>query len=305
MLKCYSLKEYRINTMQNAFKHVLLIGKYQNSEMRAQICMLAEFLQQQNITVFIESATAQYADIQGFSTLALADVGNQVGNKIDLAIVLGGDGTMLSVARALYEKNVPLIGVNRGRFGFLTDINSELMTDSIARILAGEYSVESRLLLTANISRAGKLLYSGIALNDLVVSKAEQSRLMELELSIDNHYVNSMRADGLIVATPTGTTAYALSAGGPILYPTLEAITLVPICPHTLTNRPIAINSNSVVEITIKNTKDARAHLDGQEKFNLQEGDIVRVERAPKTVTLLHPLGHNHFDMLREKLSWG
>ena len=287
--------------MQNAFKHVLLIGKYQNSQMRAQILLLADFLQQQNITVFVESATAQYAEIQGFDTLALMSIRKQV----DLAIVLGGDGTMLSVARALYNNDVPLIGVNRGRFGFLTDINSEQMTASIARILAGEYTAESRLLLTANISRAGKLLYSGIALNDLVVSKAEQSRLMELELHIDGHYVNTMRADGLIVATPTGTTAYALSAGGPILYPTLEAITLVPICPHTLTNRPIAINSNSVVEITIKNTKDARAHLDGQEKYNLQEGDVVHVERALKTVTLLHPLGHNHFDMLREKLRWG
>lgn len=297
--------------MQNAFKHVLLIGKYQNSQMRAQILLLADFLQQQNITVFIESATATYAEIQGFNTLDLNSISeiknSEIKNvgKVDLAIILGGDGTMLSVARALYENDVPLIGVNRGRFGFLTDINSEQMTASIARILAGEYTAESRLLLTANISRAGKLLYSGIALNDLVVSKAEQSRLMELELHIDGHYVNTMRADGLIVATPTGTTAYALSAGGPILYPTLEAITLVPICPHTLTNRPIAINSNSVVEITIKNTKDARAHLDGQEKYNLQEGDVVRVERALKTVTLLHPLGHNHFDMLREKLRWG
>ena len=289
------------HNQQSKFPRIILIGKYQNSEMRTQILQLAQFLQQQNREVFIDSATAQYSDIQGFSTIACQDVGAGV----DLAIVLGGDGTMLSVARALYENDVPLIGVNRGRFGFLTDVNSELMTASIARILAGEYTAESRLLLTANISRAGKQLYSGIALNDLVVSKAEQSRLMELELHIDGHYVNTMRADGLIVATPTGTTAYALSAGGPILYPTLEAITLVPICPHTLTNRPIAINSNSVVEITIKNTKDARAHLDGQEKFNLIEGDVVRVERAVKTVTLLHPLGHNHFDMLREKLRWG
>ena len=287
--------------MQNAFKHILLIGKYQNSEMRTQILLLADFLQQQNKTVFIESATAKYADIQGFATLDLTDVSEQV----DLAIVLGGDGTMLSVARALHEKDVPLIGVNRGRFGFLTDINSELMISAIESVLAGEYSTEARLLLTASITRSGQLLYRGIALNDVVVTKAEQSRLMEIELSIDGHYVNTMRADGLIVATPTGTTAYALSAGGPIMYPTLEAITLVPICPHTLTNRPIAINSDSVVEVIIKNTKDARVHLDGQERYNLQEGDILVVERAAKTLTLLHPAGHNHFDMLREKLRWG
>lgn len=287
--------------MQNAFKHILLIGKYQNSEMRTQILLLADFLQQQNKTVFIESATAKYADIQGFATLDLTDVSEQV----DLAIVLGGDGTMLSVARALHEKDVPLIGVNRGRFGFLTDINSELMISAIESVLAGEYSTEARLLLTASITRSGQLLYRGIALNDVVVTKAEQSRLMEIELSIDGHYVNTMRADGLIVATPTGTTAYALSAGGPIMYPTLEAITLVPICPHTLTNRPIAINSDSVVEVIIKNTKDARVHLDGQERYNLQEGDILSVERAAKTLTLLHPAGHNHFDMLREKLRWG
>lgn len=287
--------------MRNAFKHILLIGKYQNSEMRSQILLLADFLQEQNRIVFIESATAKYAEIQGFATLDLKHVGKQV----DLAIVLGGDGTMLSVARDLYDNDVPLIGVNRGRFGFLTDINSELMISSVEGILAGEYSAESRLLLTASISHSGKDLYSGIALNDVVVTKAEKSRLIEIELSIDGHYVNTMRADGLIVATPTGTTAYALSAGGPIIYPTLEAITLVPICPHTLTNRPIAINSDSVVEVMIKNTKDARAHLDGQEKYNLQEGDVIRVERAIKTLTLLHPAGHNHFDMLREKLRWG
>ena len=286
---------------QSSFPRIALIGKYQNSDMRAQILELAQFLQLKNREVFIDLATAQFSHIEGFSTITRQDIGT----RTDLAIVLGGDGTMLSVARDLYAYNVPLIGVNRGRFGFLTDINSELMTASIERILAGEFSAESRILLNATITREAEVLYSGIALNDIVITKAEQSRLMELELKIDDHYVNTMRADGLIVATPTGTTAYALSAGGPILYPTLEAITLVPICPHTLTNRPIAINSNSVVEIIIKNTKDARAHLDGQEKYNLQEGDVVRVERAFKTVTLLHPLGHNHFDMLREKLSWG
>ena len=179
------------------------------------------------------------------------------------------------------------------------------MLEAMTKILAGEFNTEERILLSATILRDGEVIGQGQALNDVVVTKSGVARLIELEVTIDGQFVHRQRSDGLILATPTGTTAYALSAGGPILHPTLDAIALVPICPHTLSNRPIAINSASKVEITLVHAEDARVHFDGQMQLSLQQGDKVLVQRAEKTVSLLHPLGHSHYDMLREKLHWG
>jgi len=287
--------------MKDAFHHIALVGKITNPEIREYLLALARFLNERGVGVLIEDNTAAFFDIQGYRTVAMAEMGAHA----DLAVVLGGDGTMLTAARSLVEHGVPLVGVNRGRFGFLADITTETMLQNVASILDGEYVQEQRMLLGACIMRDGQELSEGRALNDVVISKAATVRLIELELHIDCEFVHRQRSDGLILATPTGTTAYALSAGGPLLHPTLEAIALVPICPHTLSNRPFAINSASKVEITLLHADDARVHFDGQLHSDLHPGDKVVVRRLPKTVKLLHPRGHSHYAMLREKLHWG
>ncbi len=210
---------------------------------------------------------------------------------------------MLSVARSLIDVNVPLVGINRGRFGFLTDLRAEDMLDEIDRIVAGNFIAEPRMLLATQVIRKGEVFHSGHSLNDVVIKSG--LRLIELEVAIDRQFVYKQRSDGLIVSTPTGTTAYALSAGGPILHPNLEAITLVPICPHTLSNRPIAVHSNSEIEVTLEQFDEAQLSIDGQFKVTLEVGDIISVQRAEKNITLLHPSDYCYFDMLRNKLNWG
>lgn len=287
--------------MKRTFEKIALIGKITNPEIREYLLALARFLSERGVTVLVEERTAAFFDIQGYEEIAMPSLGAHA----DLAIVLGGDGTMLTVARSLVDFDIPLVGVNRGRFGFLADLTTESMLETVARILDGEYVQERRMLLGASVVRDGKLESEGRALNDVVVSKAATVRLIDLELTIDGEFVHRQRSDGLILATPTGTTAYALSAGGPILHPTLEAIALVPICPHTLSNRPFAINSASRVEITLMHADDARVHFDGQLHADLHPGDKVVVQRLDKTVALLHPRNHSHYAMLREKLHWG
>jgi NAD+ kinase len=287
--------------MKKAFQNVAIIGKYNASEMRASILEMCAFLSSQHIKVLLEEATADHCNISGLATLSM----DEIGDKVDLAVVLGGDGTMLSVARKLADSHIPLIGVNQGRVGFLTDINSANMLEEMRKILAGDYSIQERILLNATVIRGGKQISVGRAMNDVVINKAGMSRLIELEVNIDGQFVHRQRSDGLILATPTGTTAYALSAGGPILHPTLDALTLVPICPHTLSNRPIAISSHSKVEMTLVHGEDAGVHLDGQLQLALEVGDKLIVIRDEKTVSLLHPSGHSHYDMLRQKLNWG
>jgi NAD+ kinase len=287
--------------MKEAFQHVALIGKITHPDIREHVLAMARFLETRGVGVLIEEKTAEVFRIEGYATVAMAALGAHA----DLAVVLGGDGTMLTVARSLVDHDVPLVGVNRGRFGFLADVTTESMLQTVASILEGEFIREQRMLLGARILRDGQPDGEGRALNDVVISKAATVRLIELELTIDGEFVHRQRSDGLILATPTGTTAYALSAGGPLLHPTLEAIALVPICPHTLSNRPFAINSASKVEITLLHADDARVHFDGQLHSDLHPGDKVVVQRLPNTVTLLHPLGHSHYAMLREKLHWG
>lgn len=268
-------------------------------QMQADLADLARHLSAKNIEVWLEENTAQHAELTGYKTASL----EAIGNKVDLAIVMGGDGTMLSVARTIMNAEIPLVGINRGRFGFLTDLRAEDMLASIDRILAGDYQQEPRMLLSASIHRAGKLLYQGFALNDVVVKSG--LRLIELQVEINGKFVYKQRGDGLILATPTGTTAYSLSAGGPILHPNLEAIALVPISPHTLTNRPITVNSDSKIEVTLVQVDEAQVSFDGQFQIALEAGDKILITRAPKNITLLHPGEYCYFDMLRNKLNWG
>lgn len=287
--------------MKSVFKNIAVIGKYMNAETSEQVGVLARFLAENKLGVIIEENTARQSILTDYAVASIDDIAREV----DLAIVLGGDGTMLTAARAFVDSDTPLIGVNRGRFGFLTDLAAETMLDGIAKILAGEFDKEDRMLLAASLERDGKQISKGYALNDVVVNKNGAAKLIELEVYINGQFVHRQRSDGLIVSTPTGTTAYSLSAGGPILHPTLDAIALVPICAHTLSNRPIAINSASRVEITLMHAEDACVHFDGQLHSGLLEGDKMIVQRAKETITLLHPRGHSHFAMLREKLNWG
>ncbi len=287
--------------MKNAFQTVVLIGKITNPAIREHVLALANMLVARQIRVLVEALTAERLDIEGYPVVPL----DEIGARANLAIVLGGDGTMLMVARELVNHHVPLVGVNKGRLGFLTDLTTDSMLQAIGNVLDGDYSREQRILLGASIVRDGKLESEGRALNDVVISKGGVARLIDLELTIDGEFVHRQRSDGLILATPTGTTAYALSAGGPLLHPTLDAIVLVPICPHTLSNRPFAINSLSRVEISLCGPDDALVHFDGQLHAELHPGDKVVVQRLEKTLTLLHPTGHSHYAMLREKLHWG
>jgi len=287
--------------MKSIFKNIALIGKYMNAESSEHIGVLAEFLANQQFGVVLEEITAQQSLLSGYAVAPI----DQIGQQVDLAIVLGGDGTMLTAARAFVQHDIPLVGVNRGRFGFLTDLEAENMLEGIGRILSGEFDREERMLLTGSLQRDGQMITRGYALNDVVINKNGAAKLIELEVHIDGQFVHTQRSDGLIIATPTGTTAYSLSAGGPILHPTLDAIALVPICPHTLSNRPIAINGDSRVEVTLMRAEDACVHFDGQLHSSLLEGDKMIIRRAQETITLLHPRGHSHFAMLREKLNWG
>ncbi|MBC7755853.1 MAG: NAD(+) kinase [Bdellovibrio sp.] len=289
--------------MAKPFKTIGIIGKYMNASalqmMQTDLADLARHLKANNIKVLLEENTAKHAELTGFNTASLDSIGEQV----DLVIVMGGDGTMLSVARSLMDNNIPLVGVNRGRFGFLTDLRAEDMLAEIDRILAGHHHTETRMLLDAQVIRAGKQVHQGVALNDIVIKSG--LRLIELEVEIDGKFMHKQRSDGLILATPTGTTAYALSAGGPILHPNLDAIALVPISPHTLSNRPIVLSSISKIEVSLVQVDDAQISYDGQFQLALEMGDKVLVQRAAKDIALLHPTDYCYFEMLRNKLNWG
>ena len=287
--------------MQSAFKSIALIGKYTSPGIQSQILTLAKFLAERGIAIFIEEKTATELDIQGYATRAM----QAIGADAELAVVIGGDGTMLMAARALGNFDIPLVGINRGNFGFLTDISSDMMLPTMARILAGEYTLEQRIMLCAEVERDGHVFSKGRAFNDVVISKGTTAKLIELEMTVDGQAVTHQRSDGMIISTPTGTTAYALSAGGPVLHPTMDAITIVPICPHTLTSRPIIVNSASKVQIQFTRGENARIQVDGLPYMDIELGDKVHITRHERTVTLLHPAGHSHYEVLRKKLYWG
>ncbi|MHB8414439.1 MAG: NAD(+) kinase [Acidiferrobacteraceae bacterium] len=285
-----------------------LFGKYGDERFAPTMRNLCDFLQKRGLEIILESATAEVVDIphsDPASDVRILPLG-KIGAEIDLAIVIGGDGTLLNVARALAAHHVPLVGVNVGRLGFLADISKDDMIKVIGRILDGNCQIEERFMLYAEIIRDGRVVHASHAFNDVVVNKLGLARLIEIETHIDGQLVNRTRADGIIVATPTGSTAYAMSAGGPILHPTLPAIVVVPICPHTLSHRPIAINSSSRVELVMSGDQSAHVTFDGQANYALQDDDRIVVRRADNTVTLIHPSNRNHYyEMLRVKLHWG
>ncbi|SDG85002.1 NAD kinase [Propionivibrio dicarboxylicus] len=284
-------------------KTVALIGKYQSREISESLSLLARELERRGLTVIVEKSTADSASSPEFDRWERCDFAG-IGQRADVAIVLGGDGTMLNAARQLAHYCVPLVGVNQGRLGFMTDIARSDMLAAMDDLLAGKFKPETRLLLEAEVFRGGEKVASSLALNEVVVDKGPIGRLIEFQLYIDNEFVFTLRSDGLIVSTPTGSTAYALSANGPIQHPQVSGIALVPLCPHSLTNRPILVSDRNEIEIRIRQAIDSRAHFDGQVTFDLRTEDVVRIRRSKFSICLLHPPGYSYFAMLREKLHW-
>ena len=285
-------------------KTIALVGKYHSLEIAESLRRLAEYLYERGVSVFIERETAEHigrqVDLSRWVTCGF----NDIGAHADLAIVIGGDGTMLNAARRLSRYRVPLVGVNQGRLGFMTDIGRDDMLTCMDDLLDGRFAAENRMLLDADVIRQGKEIASNLALNDVVVDKGAIGRMIEFELFIDGEFIYNLRSDGLIVSTPTGSTAYSLSSGGPILHPTLTGIALVPLCPHALTNRPIIVNDQADIEFRITHADDPRVHFDGQVTLDLQPGDSVRLRRSAYTICFLHPPGYSYFAMLRQKLHW-
>lgn len=289
--------------MVGEFNRVGLIGKYADTSAGETLRALADYLRACQKEVLLDEATAEvwpHHDLEVASRDA-------IGARCDLAIAVGGDGTLLNAARSLAAHPIALLGVNMGRLGFLTDISPAQMAEKLDALLAGQYQEDERFLLHCTILREGEHLSEASALNDVVVHKWDVARMIDVETYVNGKFVHRMRSDGLIVSTPTGSTAYALSGGGPILQPSLNAIVLVPICPHTLSNRPLVVDADSVVEVVVGGQGQSHAQItcDGQINLGLVSGDRIRIEKKPQTVRLIHPLDHDHFQVLRAKLGWG
>ena len=285
------------------FKTVAIIAKPDGQGVRAPLTALVELLNRRGVKVRLDAHTAQFTTAKPDEVTPRESLDALIAGT-DLAIAVGGDGTMLGVARVAARHGVPLVGVNLGHLGFLTDISADVATETFSNLLDGKFNEEQRILLEADISRDGESLFSSVALNDVVVSRGAMGTMIEFAVEVNGEFVYSARADGLIIATPTGSTAYALSSGGPILQPGLPAISLVPISPHTLSNRPIAISSTSEVRVKLLRGLNARVNFDVQSYFDLANDDVVQVRAHAKPLRLLHPHGYSYFAMLRTKLHW-
>ena len=289
--------------MINNFKTVAIIAKPDGNGVAAPLNTLIDLLKRRGIAVRLDARTAEFATVSPDKVMARVPLDELI-DGADLAIAVGGDGTMLGVARIVARHGVPLVGVNLGHLGFLTDISADGAAEAVSDLLDGKFHEEQRTLLEAEIIRDGQSIFRSVALNDVVVSRGAMGTMIEFSVEVNGEFVYSARADGLIIATPTGSTAYALSAGGPILQPGLPAISLVPISPHTLSNRPIAISSNSEVRVKLLHGLNARVNFDVQSYFDPTTDDTVSVRAHPKPLRLLHPLGYSYFAMLRTKLHW-
>ena len=281
-------------------KTIALIGKYNAQNMGESISELAHFLSQAGFSVILEEQSAKSFELTQFELMTVA----QIGEAADVAVVIGGDGTMLGIARQLAPFNVPLIGVNQGRLGFITDIPRNEMISEIMKILQGKHIAERRSLLQAVVIRDNQQIFNGEAFNDIVLSRGAGSGMIELRVDVDNHFMYNQRSDGLIISTPTGSTAYSLSAGGPLLHPSLQGLAMVPIAPHALSNRPIVLPETSVIQVEIVAGRDANVNFDMQTFADLNHGDRVIIQRSSHHITFLHPENWNYYHTLREKLHW-
>jgi NAD+ kinase len=293
--------------MKSQFRHVALIGKYHaavsgalSGSVRTALEDVAHFLNDKGCEVVFERETAATAGITGYTTLEVAAIGQQC----DLVVVVGGDGTMLGIGRQLARHGVPLIGINQGRLGFITDIPLDHYRSLLEPMLEGAYEEDHRSLMHAQVFRDGHCVFDALAMNDVVVNRGATSGMVELRVEVDGHFVSNQRADGLIVASPTGSTAYSLSAGGPLLHPSTPGWVLVPIAPHTLSNRPLVLPDACEIAIEVVSGRDASANFDMQSMASLLHGDRITVRRSEHHVRFLHPIGWTYFDTLRMKLHW-
>jgi NAD+ kinase len=293
--------------MKSKFRHVALIGKYQTVASGASVASarhaledIAHFLHDQGCEVFFEHDTAHNMGVTGYPIVTVAEIGAQC----DLGLVVGGDGTMLGIGRQLAHFGVPLIGINQGRLGFITDIPFNEFKAALTPMLMGQFEEDHRSLIHAKVMRDGRCVFDALAMNDVVVNRSATSGMVELRVEVDGHFVANQRADGLIIATPTGSTAYSLSAGGPLLHPSIPGWVLVPIAPHTLSNRPIVLANIAEIAIEIVAGRDASASFDMQSLASLMHGDRIVVTRSKHHVRFLHPKGWSYFDTLRQKLHW-
>jgi NAD+ kinase len=286
--------------MTSRFRHAALVGKYQADGIRGELQEIAQFLVRQGLKVSLEQQTASNTGIADFGTLTV----EQLGRDCDLAIVVGGDGTMLGIARQLARFGTPLVGINQGRLGFITDVNIGQYAEALAPMIAGDYEEEHRTMMEGGVWRDEHRIFDAFAMNDVVVHRGAAASMVELKVDIGREFVANFRADGLIIGSPTGSTAYALSAGGPILHPGIAGWVLVPIAPHDLSNRPIVLPDLGEITIEIVAARDVSVSFDMQSLASLTIGDRVQVRRSANQVRFLHPRGWSYYATLRRKLHW-
>jgi len=288
--------------MDYHFRKIGLAGRSRHSGLGVAVRELLGLLNGQGLQIQLENELAALVPDYSLPTGTLGDIGEWS----DLVIVVGGDGSLLRAARTLARYGTPVLGVNRGRLGFLTDISPDDISTQVPRVLQGEFDSERRFLLDASLWRDGSQVARADALNDVVVNSGTTAQMIEFELHIDDLFVYRQRADGLIVSTPTGSTAYSLSGGGPIMHPNLDAVVLVPMFPHTLSSRPIVVEADSDIRIDILagNEINPPVTCDGQERLEARPGDSVHINKRPHPLQLLHPLGHSFYASCRDKLRW-
>jgi NAD+ kinase len=289
------------------FRQVALVGKYQTTisgpagaHSRQALEEIAHFLLDLGCDVVLEADTASNMGMSGYTTMDVEGIGK----ACDLCLVVGGDGTMLGIGRQLAQHKVPLVGINQGRLGFITDIPFEQYKAVLGPMLEGEYEEDQRSLIQGRVMRDGRCVFGALAMNDVVVNRGASSGMVELRVEVDGHFVANQRADGLIIASPTGSTAYSLSAGGPLMHPAIDGWVIVPIAPHTLSNRPIVLTSAGEIAVEIVAGRDASASFDTQSLASLMHGDRIVVTRSEHKVRFLHPRGWSYFDTLRQKMHW-
>ena len=286
--------------MKSQFRHVALVGKYHAPGSRSALESIAQFLNALGCDIAIEEDSAISTGLTQYPILDVA----AIGARCDLALVVGGDGTMLGIGRLLAKFGVPLIGINQGRLGFITDIAFEDYQAVLGPMLRGDFEEDRRWMMQAQVVRDGRCVFNATAMNDVVVNRGATSGMVELRVEVDGRFLANQRADGLIIASPTGSTAYALSAGGPLLHPSIAGWVLVPIAPHTLSNRPIVLSDTGEITVEIVAGRDASANFDMQSLASLMHGDRITVKRSEDQMRFLHPKGWSYFDTLRKKLHW-
>ncbi|MDA7842159.1 NAD(+) kinase [Gammaproteobacteria bacterium] len=283
------------------FKNIAVISKINDDSVKDSLDSVINYLDSKKISYFLDKNSSILLKNKMASDMEV------IKNSCDVALIIGGDGTLLRAAQDLSIASIPICGINRGRLGFLVDISPDHIEENLEKILSGSYSVDERISLTGTIIRKGKEITSNLSFNDVVIHSRDAVRMIEMDTTLDGEKLYTINADGLVVSTPTGSTAYSLSSGGPILQPTLEALLMVPICPHLLSNRPIVVGMDSIIEIKLseKSQTNASVTFDGQINVPIEANDTIRISKSKVTLKLIQPPGHSYLSILREKLGWG